>query len=171
MANDVLGKAERAASWWSGFEQAVLALLVSGMVFLAAAQIILRNFFKTGFSWAEPILGMALLWLTMIGALVATGARKHINIDLFSHLVPVRHRWLIWAPVDVFAAVVCSLLGKAAVQFVEFQKELEPATILNIPLWQYYKIIPICLFLMAFRFVLQALLAVWKRGKVGEAAP
>jgi TRAP-type C4-dicarboxylate transport system permease small subunit len=166
MGLELISKFEKVASWWRVVEQTVLAVLVSGMVFLAATQIILRNFFGTGLSWAEPILGVALLWLTMIGALVATGARKHINIDLFSQLLSERRRWLVVVPVDLFAAVICTLLGLAAIRYVGLQQELEPALILNIPLWQYYKIIPVCLFLMSFRFAVQALSSLMRRGNV-----
>ena len=145
------------ASGWRVFEQTVLALLVGGMVFLAALQIALRNFFETGLDWADPLLGVGLLWLTMIGALVATGARKHISMDLLSNLLPARGRRWVLPPADLFAAAVCGWLAAAAVRFVEFQKEMEPVAILNVPMWVYYEIIPVCLFLMSFRFVVQAL--------------
>ncbi|MBU1693255.1 MAG: TRAP transporter small permease subunit, partial [Verrucomicrobia bacterium] len=84
--------ARRVSDVAAAVETAGLALLVSGMVLLAAAQILLRNFFQTGFLWAEPLLGMGLLWLTMLGALAATGARRHIVIDLVGHFCPPRLR-------------------------------------------------------------------------------
>jgi len=170
MASDRIHIFVRMAAAWRVFEQTLLAVLVSGMVFLAAVQIILRNFFQMGFNWADPLLGVALLWLTMIGALVATGARKHINMDLVTQLVAKHRRWLAIVPADLFAAVVCALLGMAAVRFVGLQKEMEPAVILNVPLWVYYEIIPVCLFLMSFRFVVQAAYLVMHRGQSEAAA-
>jgi TRAP-type C4-dicarboxylate transport system permease small subunit len=71
-------------------ERLVLALLVTGMVGLAAVQIVLRNVWHTGLNWAEPLLGMALLWLTMLGALAAAGLGRHLSIDLAEALLPRR---------------------------------------------------------------------------------
>ncbi len=166
MRPEWLNRLAALAALWRLLETAVLALLVCGMVLLAALQILLRNFFNTGFSWADPLLGVGLLWLTMIGALVATGARKHINIDLVSQVLPKRWRRFVIAPADLFASVVCGWLGVAALRFVEFQKELEPSAILDIPLWKYDLVIPVCLFLMSARFLIQSVVS-WQ----GRPAP
>ena len=68
--------------WADRIERAVLTVLVTGMVGLATLQILLRNVWHTGLNWAEPLLGMALLWLTMLGALAAAGLGRHLSIDL-----------------------------------------------------------------------------------------
>ena len=149
--------ARRMSDVAAAVETAVLALLVSGMVLLAAAQILLRNFFQTGFLWAEPLLGMGLLWLTMLGALAATGARRHIVIDLVGHFCPPRLRAGIKRVTALFAALICGLLASAAVRFCLFQKEMETDRILRAPVWIYYLVIPVAFGLMALRFLFQAI--------------
>ena len=148
--------ARRVANVTTAVETALLAVLVSGLVLLAAAQILLRNFFQTGFLWAEPLLGMSLLWLTMLGALAATGARRHIVIDLVGHFCPPRLRAIVGRFTALFAAAICGLLTVAAVRFCLFQKEIETNRILDLPVWGYYLIIPIAFGLMTLRFLLQA---------------
>ena len=53
-------------------EDALLVILLSLMILLAATQILLRNFFDLGFVWADPLLRALVLWLGLIGATVAT---------------------------------------------------------------------------------------------------
>ena len=147
---------ERAGRAIAAVETLLLAALVSALVLLSAAQIILRNFFHSGFLWAEPLLGMGLLWLTMLGALAATGARRHIVIDLVGHFCPPRLRGAIGRLTALFAAAACGWLAVAAARFCQFQKEMETARILDIPVWIYYLIVPVAFGLMALRFLVQA---------------
>jgi TRAP-type C4-dicarboxylate transport system permease small subunit len=53
-------------------EDALLVLLLAAMVGLAATQIILRNLFDGAILWADPMLRVSVLWVGMIGAMVAT---------------------------------------------------------------------------------------------------
>ena len=136
-------------------EQAILAVLVTGMVVLSAIQILLRNIWHSGLNWAEPLLGMALLWLTMLGALAATGLGRHLSIDLAAALLP--KRWSGWLSrlTALLAAMVCGLLAWAAGRYVGFQKEMEAGILLNWPVWKYYLIIPVVFWLMTFRFAVR----------------
>lgn len=161
---------QRLASAIARAETAILALLVSGMVLLAAAQILLRNILHTGFQWADTLLGMGLLWLTMLGALAATGDRRHIVIDLVGHFCPPRFRAAAARVTSLFAAAVCGLLTAAAAQYCRFQREMETDLILNIPLWIYYLIIPVAFGLMSLRFLGQAV-GPNRRPDGGEKAP
>lgn len=148
--------------WVDRIERVVLALLVTAMVALAATQILLRNFWQTGFQWAEPLLGMGLLWLTMLGALAAAGLGRHLAIDLATALLPERiHAWTARAT-SLFSVVVCVLLAWAAGRYVGFQREMAMGELLGWPLWRYYQVIPVAFWLMALRFGVRGLIpAAW----------
>lgn len=148
--------------WVDRIERAILAVLVTGMVVLATLQILLRNVWHTGLNWSEPLLGMALLWLTMLGALAATGLGRHLSIDLAAALLP--QRWSAWLGrvISIFAAIVCGLLAWAAGRYVGFQRDMDITMLLSWPVWKYYMVIPVVFWLMAFRFTLRALVpATW----------
>ena len=142
--------------WVDRIERAVLTVLVTGMVGLATLQIMLRNVWHTGLNWAEPLLGMALLWLTMLGALAATGLGRHLSIDLAAALLPRRAAaWLARAN-SVFAAIVCGLLAWAAGRYVGFQREMDLAVVLGLPVWKHYLVMPVVFWIMALRFAVRA---------------
>ena len=154
------GRAEHAfrfaCRWVDRIERLILAGLVTGMVVLSAVQILLRNVWHTGLNWAEPLLGMALLWLTMLGALAAAGLGRHLSIDLAAALLP--RRAAVWAgrATSVFAAVVCGLLAWAAGRYLGFQREMDATVLLGWPIWKYQLIIPAAFWLMALRFAVRA---------------
>lgn len=156
MDEKLAGRLRKAADRWGRIEQALLAVLVSGMVLLSALQIILRNFFHGGILWAEPILGASLLWITMLGALAATGRVKHITVDLVAHLLPPRPRRAVLAVTSLFAAAVCGFLVPASIRFVVLQKEMGVMATAAIPQWVLYLVVPVCFALLSFRFALQA---------------
>ena len=54
-------------------ERALLAALVTGMVGLAALQILLRNVWKTGLNWIDPFLGMVCGILTRFVTMTLLG--------------------------------------------------------------------------------------------------
>jgi len=171
-----IGKGEKVfravCRWVDRAERLILALLVTGMVGLAALQILLRNVWHTGLNWAEPLLGMALLWLTMLGALAATGLGRHLSIDLAPALLP--RRWSVWLThiTSLFAALVCGLLAWAAGRYVGFQREMDMSMLLGWPIWKHYMVIPVVFWLMAFRFTMRAFIpAAWLAYKTEEGLP
>ncbi len=151
-----LEKAFRAVSRWvDRIERVVLAVLVTGMVALAAVQILLRNVWHSGLPWAEALLGMALLWLTLLGALAAAGLGRHLSIDLAAALLPRRFAGWIGRATSLFAAVVCIMLAWAAGRYVGFQRELDMGAVLGCPLWKHYLVLPAAFWLMALRFAVR----------------
>lgn len=170
------GRAEHAfrfaCRWVDRLERLVLAGLVMGMVGLSAVQILLRNVWHTGLNWAEPLLGMALLWLTMLGALAAAGLGRHLSIDLAAALLPRRASVWVGRATSVFAAVVCGLLAWAAGRYLGFQREMDATDLLGWPIWKYYGIIPVAFWLMVFRFAVRAFVpASWLAFKIDEGLP
>ena len=172
----MIGRREKAfrgvCRWTDRVERVVLAALVTGMVFLAALQILLRNLWHTGLNWVEPLLGMALLWLTMLGALAATGMGRHLSMDLAAALLPRRgSAWLARAN-SVFAAIICGLLAWAAGRYVGFQREMDMAVVLGLPVWKHYMVMPVVFWLMALRFAVRAAIpAAWLSFKTEEGLP
>ena len=75
-----------------GLEDSIVVLLFAAIAVIALLQIVLRNLFDTGLTWATPMLGILLLWLTLSGAVVAVRKDRHIAINILArNLTPLRH--------------------------------------------------------------------------------
>lgn len=72
---------------YAAFEDGVLMLIFASTLGLAVMQILLRNFFDIGLIWLESYLRMQVLWLAMLGAMVATREGGHIRIDLLARFI------------------------------------------------------------------------------------
>lgn len=135
-------------------EEAVLLLLIAAMIVLACAQIVLRDVWGGGLSWADPLLRVMVLWAGLLGAVVATKMNKHISIDLASHLFPEAiFRWLRVLR-SVFAAGVCLVLTWVAVDFVR-QEALQGngQEMAGLASWQLNLIFPIAFAGITLRFL------------------
>jgi TRAP-type C4-dicarboxylate transport system permease small subunit len=73
---------QRALEILRRIEDLLLAVLVLILVVLAGGQIVLRDFFHTGISWADPLMRQLVLWTGMLGALAAVRDEKHIALDV-----------------------------------------------------------------------------------------
>lgn len=100
-------------------EDSVLISVLLATVLLAGVDIIARAVFESGVIWIPPTLRVLVLWLGLLGALLATRTREHIAVDVVGRLAPPRVRDLINAITTLFAAVICALLAWHSERFVE----------------------------------------------------
>ncbi len=153
------GKLHRIKLAIEAIEDGLLVVLLVGMVSLGVAQILLRNFWQTSLSWGDPLLRIALLWLTLLGAIIATRDHNHIRIDLLSHWLPPSLR--VWSQrlTDLFAALVCGLISWQGARFVHFEWQDDSRLFAGLPAWIAESIIPVGFGIMALRFLIRVLSA------------
>jgi TRAP-type C4-dicarboxylate transport system permease small subunit len=160
-------RAERLQRTILRIEDGILMLLLSTMILLATSQILLRNLFETGISWADPTLRILVLWLSLLGAMAATRDNNHIQIDLLSRFLPATARHWVQRLTDLFAAVVCALLSWHAGRFVLLEWEDGTLLFAAIPAWVCELIMPLGFGVMALRFLLASVVG---RTKEDESA-
>jgi TRAP-type C4-dicarboxylate transport system permease small subunit len=136
-------------------EDTLLVVLLSGMILLASAQILLRNLWDSGLIWADPLLRVLVLWLTMLGAMAATRERHHIQIDLLSRFLSPRNRRVVRGLTDLFAAVVCALLAWHSGRFVWLEFQDGGILFAMLPAWVCEAVMPLGFGVMSLRFLLQ----------------
>jgi TRAP-type C4-dicarboxylate transport system permease small subunit len=140
-------------------ENALLVLLLTAMIALAGSQIVLRNLFDSGISWGDPLLRVLVLWVGMLGAMIATQQDKHIRIDLLSRYLSPAWRDRTARLNHLFSAVVCGLLSWHSGRFVYFEWQDGNILVQNIPTWVAESILPFGFAVMALRFALALLLS------------
>lgn len=132
---------------------ALISALIS-MLGIAVLQIFLRNFFDSGFLWAESFLRILVLWVAMLGAMVATREKNHISIDALSRYLsqPIQKGTRLLT--DSFSAGICGTVAWYSFTYVQLEYEDQAIAFLNVPTWLCQTILPFGFAVIALRFVI-----------------
>jgi len=148
--------AQRGLAGLGKIEDWLLAVLVLILVTLAGAQILLRNFFDTGLSWADPLLRALVLWTGMLGALAAVRDDKHIALDVLQRFLTPNMQRIARLLTLGFAALICAAMAWFSVDLVKIDLTSGSNAFANVPSWLIESILPSGFGLMALRFALRA---------------
>ena len=149
-------------SWLYGLhriEDAALVLALMSMLGLAVTQIILRNGFDNGFLWAESFLRILVLWVAILGAMVATRENNHINIDAVSRYMPLKSQSVLFVITRIFAALVCGTVAWYAIELVQIEYEDQTRAFAEVPTWVCQLILPFGFAVMSLRFAIDVIKA------------
>jgi TRAP-type C4-dicarboxylate transport system permease small subunit len=135
-------------------ENTLLALLLTVMVILAVGQIVQRNLFDSGFVWTDEFLRILVLWLTVIGALVASRTDQHIRMDVLVRFVPVRVQLPLRRIIFALTAAVCGTLAWHGYHFVRIEAEFGSVLLGQYPSWWFQAVIPVGFALISWRYIL-----------------
>ena len=134
-------------------EDGVLAVLLIGMIAVAAYQVGARNFFDGGLLWGDALVRVLVLWITMVGAMVGVRRSEHIRVDLLPRLFGALGREVASRISSFFAAVVCGLFSWHSFQFVRYEYEDGIIAFAKVPAWICEAIIPFGFAVMTLRYV------------------
>ena len=148
-------------------EDALLVLILAAMVILAAIQIILRNVFDGAILWAGPMLRVGVLWVGMIGAMVATRSDNQISIDAVSRFLPKLWKARVRVLTDLFTAIVAAVVAWSAFRLVLDDRAAGVTAVAFVPLWVCEAILPVAFGVIAIRYFLFAIRHL-RVGVVGE---
>ncbi|MFQ3232150.1 TRAP transporter small permease [Reinekea sp.] len=146
------------AEHWARIERGLLVLVLLCMIILAVLQIILRNVFDTSMFWIDPLNRLFVLWLAILGAMVATKEGEHIAIDALKHYLAGVKLWLVTKLVLAFSAVICGLMAFHSTRFVYEEYLYETTTFSELPAWPFQLIMPVGFTIMALRFTASLLM-------------
>ena len=124
---------------------------------LSLGQILLRDIWHTGISWADPALRVLVLWIALLGAMTATRDGNHIKIDVIPRYLPPVLRSHSARIADLFAALVCALMAWQAIRFVHLEFAEGITLFASVPAWTCELILPLGFGVMAIRFLLASL--------------
>ena len=139
-------------------EDWILVVAIAAVVVLSAVQIFLRNLFESGIAWIPPLLGVLILWVGLLGAMVATRQHAHIKINILSSFLPKHLNTILQIVVNLFSALVLFAVAYYAIEFVKLDLESPTMAFGNVPVWVTETILPISFGLMGLRFFAQAII-------------
>lgn len=137
-------------------EDWLLTLFVVVLIVLAGAQILLRNVFESGFTWADPLLRFLVLWSAMLGAMIAAREDQHIGLDFINRFIDGTKLRIARFIALGFATVLCALMAWYSWGLVELDREGHTEGVIGIPAWVIELVLPIGFGLMAIRFAIRA---------------
>ena len=103
-------------------EDGILVGLLLLMIFIAVLQIFLRNLFDSGILWGDPLVRILVLWIGLIGAMVASRDNHHISIDVISRYLPEQIKKLSNLIISIFTSLVCAVMAYYSLIFVMMEK-------------------------------------------------
>jgi TRAP-type C4-dicarboxylate transport system permease small subunit len=139
----------------------LIAALLS-MLAMALVQILLRNFFDSGLLWAESALRILVLWVAMLGAMVATRESNHIAIDLVTRFLPDYLKKFAILVSYLFSAFICGLVAYHSIELIQFEYEDQTIAFASVPVWMCQSIMPFGFGVMAFRFTFHGVAGLFK---------
>lgn len=90
--------------------EAIMAALLVAMIIMVLGNVILRYGFDTGISSSEELSRTFFVWLTFIGAVVATRDGTHLGVDGFLRRLPPRGQLAVVALSELVILTCCVLL-------------------------------------------------------------
>lgn len=132
-------------------EDLTLVLLLSTMIVTAVLQIVLRNTTGSALVWGDTLVRILVLWVGLVGAMVATRQNKHINIDVVTrHLSPDAARAVNGITL-LSASLICLVTAWYSLLFVRMEFDFTTPAFANVPTWACQTIIPAAFLVMALR--------------------
>ena len=141
------------------FEDGLLVFLLASMIMIASVQILLRNGFDTGFAWGDPLLRIMVLWVGLLGAMIATRNNNHISIDILTRYLSERSKQVTGLISDSFTLCICMLLAYHGVRFVMQDSEAGVTAFYGLPVWWFEVIIPLGFTVMSLRYLIRCIAA------------
>ncbi len=135
-------------------EDSILVGLLLFMIFMAVLQIFLRNFFGGGIVWSEVLVRVLVLWVGLIGAMVASRQGNHINIDIMNRYLSGRAKVVVRFVVELFTAFICLIVAYYSLQFVQSEFAYGGESFAKVPIWLCESIIPFAFMVISLRYFL-----------------
>lgn len=148
--NSTLALLRRLEDW-------ILVSLLIVMIAMAASQVVLRNFFDSGLYWSDSLARVAVLWVALVGAMVASRDDSHIRIDLVSRLVQPEYKHWVERLTRFFTFAVLCLFTWGSGHFVYYEYVDEAIAFGDVPAWMLEIIMPVGGGVMALRYLLLAI--------------
>ena len=152
-------------------ESFLIFFLTLSLILISFIQIILRNFFSSGFAWSDEFTRHQVLWIGLLGMSLASSQAKHINIDILSRFLKGYPRRIMGFIKFIFSAFISAVLVWVSIKFLVYERQSgEFSTTLKVPIWYLEILFPISFSLASFRFLIGAVEEILGKAEKKEEA-
>lgn len=146
-------------------EDSILVGLLLLMIAMAVLQIFLRNLLDAGIVWGDVLVRILVLWVGLVGAMVASRQGNHINIDIMDRYLPPRGKIISRCAVELFTTIICVVVAYYSFQFVQMEYTAGGMAFAKVPAWVCEVIIPFGFLVIAIRYFLLLFINLKKIGE------
>jgi TRAP-type C4-dicarboxylate transport system permease small subunit len=125
------------------------------MILLATYQVIARNFFDTGLFWGDSLVRVLVLWITFIGATIASRNDEHIRIDLLARFVSNKSSVWLERFRSLFTAFIAGVFAWYSFEFVMLDYQDGTIAFASVPAWLCESVMPFGAGLICLRYVVR----------------
>jgi TRAP-type C4-dicarboxylate transport system permease small subunit len=138
-------------------EDSILVGLLLLMICMAVLQIFMRNLFDSGILWGDSLVKVLVLWIGLMGAMIASRNSHHISIDVLSKFLPKQIKKMTNFIISVFTSLICGIMAYYSLNFVIMEKQDGFTAFANIPAWACESIIPIAFAIISLRYIFHSI--------------
>ncbi|MDY6790993.1 MAG: TRAP transporter small permease [Thermodesulfobacteriota bacterium] len=139
-------------------ENGILVVLLLSMLLMAVLQILMRNLFESGIVWGDILVRVLVLWVGLVGAMVASRHGNHININILSRYLPERAGSIVKSACEFFTAAVCSVAAFYTLRFVKIEFAEGGMAFAQMPIWVCEAIIPVAFIVISLRYLILSII-------------
>ena len=150
---------ERAKVILHRVEDAILVGLLLLMIGMSVTQIFLRNLFEAGIVWSDVLVRILVLWVGLVGAMVASRQGNHITIDILDRYLPARAKKVADFVVELFTALICTVVAYYSLVFVQMEFVDGGMAFAQVPTWLCEAIIPFAFTVIALRYFILSIIS------------
>lgn len=145
---------DRATNALRRVETGLLALLLATMIAVAAYQVIARNLFDSGLLWGDGLVRVLVLWVTLLGGMVASRNDEHIRMDAVARFLSPRWSRVLSRVTSAFTMLICGLFAYHSARFVWLDYQDGVTAFAGVPAWLCEVIMPVGAGVMGLRYLL-----------------
>ena len=149
---------ERTINVLKSLESGLLVVVLSAMIVLAGFQVVARNFFDSGILWGDSLVRVLVLWLTFIGATIASRNDEHIRIDLLGRFFSDSWKKHTRRFANFFTCVVTGVFAWYSMQFVLLDYADGIVAFAGVPAWLCESVMPLGATIISLRYLLHTFL-------------
>ena len=150
---------ERAQMILHRVEDAILVGLLLTMIGMSVTQIFLRNLFEAGIVWSDVLVRILVLWVGLVGAMVASRQGNHITIDILDRYLPAHAKKVADFVVELFTALTCTVVAYYSLLFVQMEFTDGGMAFAQVPNWLCEAIIPFAFTVIALRYFILSIIS------------
>ena len=158
--DNLIKKNYRALEFIHSVENGVLVIITAAIVLFSGLQIVLRNVFESGIAWVPPMLGILVIWVGLLGALIATRNNAHIKINVLTTYLSDKYKPLAFAASYLFSAIILFVLTYYSIEFVKLDLDSNAVAFGDVPVWLAQSILPVTCLLMGIRYTAYSIINV-----------